>query len=55
MRREVPVRFCEGPGVKFPRPTHSYIWNGEGWCYLATVIDLYSRRVVGWAIAVQTT
>jgi len=29
----------------------TYIWSGEGWCYLATVIDLYSRRVVGWAIA----
>lgn len=29
----------------------TYIWTGEGWCYLATVIDLFSRRVVGWAIA----
>lgn len=29
----------------------TYIWTGEGWSYLATVIDLYSRRVVGWAIA----
>ena len=29
----------------------TYIWTGEGWCYLAIVIDLYSRRVVGWAIA----
>lgn len=28
----------------------TYIWTGEGWCYLATVIDLYSRRIVGWAI-----
>ena len=26
-----------------------YIWTGEGWLYLAVIIDLYSRRVVGWA------
>jgi len=29
----------------------TYVWTGEGWSYLATVIDLYSRRVVGWAYA----
>ncbi len=28
----------------------TYIHTGEGWLYLATVIDLYSRRVVGWAM-----
>jgi putative transposase len=28
----------------------TYIWTTEGWMYLAVVIDLYSRRVVGWAI-----
>lgn len=27
----------------------SYLWTAEGWLYLAVVIDLYSRRVVGWA------
>ena len=27
----------------------SYIWTREGWLYLAVVIDLYARRVVGWA------
>lgn len=27
----------------------TYIRTGEGWLYLATVIDLYSRSVVGWA------
>jgi len=26
----------------------SYIWTAEGWLYLAVVIDLFSRRVVGW-------
>jgi transposase InsO family protein len=27
----------------------SYIWTAEGWLYLAIVLDLYSRRIVGWA------
>lgn len=25
------------------------VWTGEGWLYLAVVLDLHSRRVVGWA------
>jgi transposase InsO family protein len=29
----------------------TYIATWEGWAYLATVIDLSSRRVVGWALA----
>lgn len=29
----------------------TYIWTWEGWAYLATVIDLATRRVVGWALA----
>ena len=28
----------------------TYIATGEGWLYLATVIDLYSRKVVGWSM-----
>jgi transposase InsO family protein len=28
----------------------SYLWTQEGWVYLAIVIDLYSRRVVGWSM-----
>jgi len=28
----------------------SYVWTREGWLYLAVVIDLFSRRVVGWAV-----
>jgi putative transposase len=27
----------------------SYLWTREGWLYLAVVIDLFARRVVGWA------
>ena len=29
----------------------TYIWTWEGWLYLASVMDLASRRVVGWAMA----
>lgn len=29
----------------------TYLRTGEGWLFLATVIDLYSRMVVGWAMA----
>lgn len=29
----------------------TYIGTGEGWLFLATVIDLFSRRVIGWALA----
>jgi putative transposase len=28
----------------------AYVETGEGWLYLATVMDLYSRRIVGWAM-----
>ena len=27
----------------------TYVWTGSRWLYLAVVIDLYARRVVGWA------
>lgn len=33
----------------------TYIWTDEGWLYLAVVLDLYSRRVVGWSIAERMT
>jgi len=29
----------------------TYIWSSEGWVYLAVVLDLFARRVVGWAMA----
>ena len=29
----------------------TYVWTREGWVYLAVIIDLFSRRVIGWAIS----
>jgi transposase InsO family protein len=28
----------------------TYVWTLEGWLYLSVILDLYSRRVVGWAM-----
>ena len=33
----------------------TYVWTTEGWLYLAVVLDLYSRRVIGWAMGVRLT
>lgn len=33
----------------------TYVWSGEGWLYVAVVLDLYSRRVVGWSMKKQMT
>jgi len=33
----------------------TYIPTAEGWCYLAVLIDAFSRRVVGWALDTQPT
>jgi putative transposase len=42
-----------------PRPNAAwvtdvtYVWTHEGWLYLAAILDLCSRRVVGWATSAQ--
>ena len=41
---------AQAPGVKFVGDI-TYIHTWEGFIYLATVIDCYSKKVVGWAIA----
>lgn len=33
----------------------TYIWTAEGWLYAAAVIDLFSRRVVGWSMSASMT
>ena len=33
----------------------TYIWTKEGWLYLAVVVDLFSRRVVGWSVSKRMT
>ena len=33
----------------------TYVWTLEGWLYLAVLLDLYSRRVVGWAMSQRLT
>ena len=38
---------CDRPNQKWGADI-SYIWTSEGWLYLAIVVDLYSRRIVGW-------
>ena len=57
-------RTAAGSGAPVPTPAKeqvapdrvwladlTYIWTAEGWLYLAVVLDLFSRRVVGWAMA----
>jgi putative transposase len=33
----------------------TYVWTAEGWLYVAAVIDLFSRRVVGWSMRAAMT
>ena len=32
-----------------------YVWTSEGWLYLAVILDLFSRQVVGWAMSDRLT
>lgn len=33
----------------------TYVWTDDGWLYLAVVLDLYSRKVIGWATGARLT
>jgi len=33
----------------------TYLWTTEGWLYVAAVLDLYSRRIVGWSMQSRMT
>jgi len=49
-----PNRLAEQPPCTAPNQVWltdiTYVSTGEGWLYLAGVMDLYSRKVVGWAM-----
>ena len=46
-------------GFQVGRPNQAYVgditylWTREGWLYLAVVIDLFSRKVVGWSMSTR--
>ena len=33
----------------------TYLWTREGWLYLGVVMDLYSRKIVGWSMSNRIT
>lgn len=41
---------ADGPDQKWGVDI-SYVWTSEGWLYLAIVLDLFSRRIVGWQLS----
>lgn len=43
-----------GPNQKWVAD-FTYLWTVEGWLYVAVVLDLYSRRVVGWSMSQEMT
>jgi putative transposase len=49
------------PSFEAPAPNckwvadFTYVWTVEGWLYVAAVIDLFSRRVVGWSMGAAMT
>ena len=45
---------AEAPNQKWVSDI-TYLWTAEGWLYLAVIIDLFSRLVVGWALAERMT
>lgn len=45
---------AEAPNKKWVAD-FTYIWTAEGWLYVSAVIDLFSRRVVGWSMKAEMT
>jgi len=54
-RLDIPNRLDRKFDVKQPNQVWcgdiTYVWTGQRWSYLAVVMDLYARRVVGWAMS----
>jgi len=54
-RCEATVQACQRRAVHTWVADFTYIWTAEGWLYVAAVIDLFSRRVVGWSMSATMT
>lgn len=52
-----PNRLAEAPTPTAPNQLWAgditYVATAQGWVYLAAILDLYSRRIVGWAVSLQ--
>ncbi|HXT13163.1 MAG TPA: IS3 family transposase, partial [Candidatus Angelobacter sp.] len=52
--RVAPNRLKQLPSLNRPDQAWvadiTYIWTANGWVYLAAVMDLFSRRIVGWSL-----
>ncbi len=49
-----PARLAPRPDQKWIAD-FTYIWTVEGWLYVTAVIDLFSRRVIGWSMSAGMT
>lgn len=45
---------ADGPNRKWAAD-FTYLWTAEGWLYIAAVMDLFSRKVVGWSMSANMT
>ncbi len=45
---------ADGPNRKWVAD-FTYVWSAEGWLYVAAVLDLYSRKVIGWSMNARMT
>jgi transposase InsO family protein len=52
-----PNRLAQAPGATGPNQIWvadiTYVWTAQGWVYVAAILDLYSRQIVGWALGQQ--
>ena len=45
---------ADGPNQRWVAD-FTYVWTDEGWLYVAVVLDLFSRRIVGWSMGREMT
>lgn len=54
-----PNRLADAGPITHPDQAYvtdaTYIWTRQGWLYLAAVMDLFTRRIVGWAVSHRLT